>query len=168
MEKYSFEDYSSAMKALRDELHAAQDELIREEFSYKKDNAEDDYLKKTRDAYVSYRLSTNPYSKEREGMTSKGLGSSGKDRISLQNDFSEYQSYLSRAFTEREDILKELVGNLVKAQSENDYQRLSGYMDDAKAKMDNYWKEYSWAYQKERDELEDKRYEKELKAKYGI
>lgn len=156
------------MKALREELHGMQDSLAKEEFDYEMKNAGEDYLKKTRDAYVSYRRSMNPYSAEWENITSSGLGSSGKEAKALGNNFSEYQSYLSRAFKEREDITKELVSNLLSAQEKNETEKIQGYMDDAKAKLDNYWKEYSWAYRKKRDELEDERYEKELKEKYGL
>ncbi len=165
---YTFDDYSSAMKKLREELYNVRQDIAKEEFAYDSGKNDEDYLKKTREAYVNYKKSLNPYGTERENIHSSGLASSGKERVIYGNDFSEYQSYLARAHKEREDITTGLIKNLVSSQRKNDEEMLKYSMEEAKNRLENYWKEYSWAYKKERDELEDARYEKELKAKYGL
>lgn len=168
MQNYKFEDYESAMKELRDEIYSIQDELAKEEFSYGMDKAGKDYLNEARNAYVNYKNALNPYGTKKESLTLSGLGSSGKEINAFTDSFSEYQSHLSRALKEREDITANLVKELLTSQQENDEQRKKGALEDAKARLDNYWKEYQWAYRLQRDKLEDERYEKELKAKYGV
>lgn len=168
MQSYSFDDYQSAVSSLRDELHRLQDDLAKEEFDYGTKEAGDDYLEKTRKYYVDYKKATNPYSLRRENLTGAGLGSSGKEMKAAESDFGEYQSYLSRAYKERDDITKDLVKNLLDAQAKNETQRLEGIMEDAKTRLENYRREYYMAYRRERDKAEDERYERELMAKYGL
>ena len=124
------------------------------------------YLLEEKDVktYVDYVKRNNPYGYDREKLASLGLGSSGAERKALSDSFSEYQSYLGRALSEKADIHKNLVNELVHSQLENDEKRKQYALEDAKAKMENYWREYEWDYIRNRDKIEDERYEKELRG----
>ena len=165
---YSFDDYESAMNSLREEIYALRDEALMKEFTEGMKDADEEYLGNARNAYVTYRQKTNPYGKDFEKITSAGLGSSGKEREVFGNNFTEYQSRMGSMRKDREDITKNLIEELLSGQSENDEKRINDAVDMAEKKMEEYWKEYSWQYKLMRDELEDKRYEEELKKKYSI
>ena len=164
MAEYNFDEYMSTMNSLRDEILSARDSLAKLEYEQGVKNADSKYLSDTRNAYVDYVKRNNPYGYDREKLASLGLGSSGAERKALSDSFSEYQSYLGRALSEKADIHKNLVNELVHSQLENDEKRKQYALEDAKAKMENYWREYEWDYIRNRDKIEDERYEKELRG----
>ena len=163
MAEYSFDEYKSTMNKLREDIISARDALAEEKFAQGAEENEKDYLSSARNAYVDYVKKNNPYGYDEEKLAAVGLSSSGAKRKALSGNFSEYQSYLSQAQTQRADIYKNLVSELVSSKLENDEKRKEYALESAREEMENYWREYEWDYIRNRDKIEDERYEKELK-----
>lgn len=157
-------EYTDALTLLSQE----DETLIKSEAEQRKKEYEDLIVKAeqtakntARSAQIDYTTYINPYGKQAETLAQAGLGASSLSETNRAKAYNAYQNRLSEAGETRTNEISAINDDITNLSLETDKNLLESKVALVKQQLEDYWKNLEWEYEKERDALEDARYDQE-------
>lgn len=173
---------NSAQNELLDKAYESQKSIVGmqtgqrvDEINRNKDKLNEEVLKQNRGLYTDYAKQVNPYGATAEELASNGLGNSGMAESTKTNLYNSYQANRTSTLNTAKSLLADYDAQITQARQNGDIQLAQSALEMYNRKIDNLFNMYQlrqnekqFDYQKERDKVDDNRWQTEFDYNKGI